>query len=34
VTLARDADPNAKRFIAFLVSDRGAAIMKTEGWVR
>jgi accessory colonization factor AcfC len=34
VTLARDADPNAKRFISFLVSDRGATIMKTEGWVR
>jgi len=34
VTLAQDADPNARRFIAFLVSDRGAAIMKTEGWVR
>jgi accessory colonization factor AcfC len=34
VTLSRDADPNAKRFIDFLVSDRGAAIMKTEGWVR
>jgi accessory colonization factor AcfC len=34
VTLAHDADPNAKRFISFLVSDRGAVIMKTEGWVR
>jgi accessory colonization factor AcfC len=34
VTLSHDADPSAKRFIDFLVSDRGAAIMKTEGWVR
>lgn len=34
VTLAQDADPNARRFVEFLVSDRGAAIMKTEGWVR
>jgi len=34
VTLAQDADPNAERFVDFLVSDRGAAIMKTEGWVR
>jgi accessory colonization factor AcfC len=34
VVLAPDADPQAKQFIDFLVSDRGAAIMKTEGWVR
>ena len=29
-----DADPEAKQFLDFLTSDRGAAIMKTEGWVR
>jgi len=34
VVLASDADPQARRFIDFLVSDRGAAIMKTEGWTR
>jgi accessory colonization factor AcfC len=34
VVLAPDADPAAKQFLAFLTSDRGAAIMKTEGWVR
>lgn len=34
VVLAHDADPQAKQFIDFLTSDRGAAIMKTEGWVR
>ena len=34
VVLARDADPQAKQFLDFLNSDRGAAIMKTEGWVR
>ncbi|RYE95798.1 MAG: accessory colonization factor, partial [Oxalobacteraceae bacterium] len=27
-------DPEAKRFLDFLTSDRGAEIMKTEGWVR
>jgi hypothetical protein len=32
--LAPDADPQARQFIDFLVSDRGAEIMKTEGWVR
>ena len=34
VVLAREADPEAKRFLDFLTSDRGAEIMKTEGWVR
>ncbi|MGH7981558.1 MAG: extracellular solute-binding protein [Candidatus Udaeobacter sp.] len=34
VVLAHDADPQAKQFLDFLTSDRGAAIMKTEGWVR
>lgn len=34
VVLAPDSDPQAKEFIEFLVSDRAAAIMKTEGWVR
>ena len=34
VVLAHDADPQAKEFLKFLTSDRGAAIMKTEGWVR
>lgn len=34
VALARDADPQAQKFIEFLVSERGAAIMRTEGWVR
>ena len=34
VVLAHDADPQAKEFLDFLTSDRGAAIMKTEGWVR
>jgi accessory colonization factor AcfC len=34
VVLAPDADPQARQFIDFLKSDRGAAIMKTEGWVR
>ncbi|WP_082725332.1 extracellular solute-binding protein [Burkholderia sp. RF4-BP95] len=34
VALAPDADPEARQFLDFLNSDRGAAIMKTEGWVR
>ncbi|MED5525106.1 MAG: extracellular solute-binding protein [Pseudomonadota bacterium] len=34
VVMADDADPSAKAFLAFLTSDRGAKIMKTEGWVR
>ncbi|NHL69208.1 solute-binding protein [Burkholderia ambifaria] len=34
VALAPDADPEATQFVDFLNSDRGAAIMKTEGWVR
>ena len=34
VVLAHDADPQAKQFLEFLTSERGAAIMKTEGWVR
>ena len=34
VVLAHDADPQAQQFLDFLNSDRGAAIMKTEGWVR
>jgi accessory colonization factor AcfC len=34
VVLAQDADPQAKQFLDFLVSTRGAEIMKTEGWVR
>ena len=34
LVLAPDADPEAKRFIEFLISARGADIMRTEGWVR
>ena len=34
VVLAHDADPQARQFLDFLTSERGAAIMKTEGWVR
>jgi accessory colonization factor AcfC len=34
VVLAADADPQAWKFVDFLVSDQGAEIMKTEGWVR
>jgi accessory colonization factor AcfC len=34
VVLAHDADPQAKKFLDFLTSDRGAAIMKTEGWLQ
>jgi accessory colonization factor AcfC len=34
VVLAPDADPEATQFLDFLSSDRGAAIMKTEGWIR
>ncbi|SRR5579859_1515448 len=34
VVLAHDADSEAKQFLDFLTSSRGAAIMKTEGWVR
>jgi hypothetical protein len=34
LVLAPDADPEAKQFIGFLMTDRGAAIMKTGGWVR
>lgn len=34
VVLAPDADPEARQFLDFLSSDRGAAIMNTEGWVR
>ena len=34
VVMASDADPQAKQFLDFLSSDRGATIMKSEGWVR
>jgi accessory colonization factor AcfC len=34
VALAPDADPGAQQFLDFLNSDRGAEIMKTEGWIR
>ena len=34
VVLAPDADPEARQFLDFLTSARGAEIMKTEGWVR
>ncbi len=34
VVPASDADPEAKHFLEFLSSDRGAEIMRTEGWVR
>lgn len=34
IVVAPDADPQARQFVDFLLSDRGAAIMKTEGWVR
>ena len=34
VVLSPDADPEAARFLAFLTTDKAAALMKTEGWVR
>ena len=34
VVLAADADPAAKRLLEYLSSAKGAAIMKTEGWIR
>jgi accessory colonization factor AcfC len=34
VALAPDANPEARKFLDFLNSERGATIMKTEGWVR
>lgn len=34
VVLAADADPEAKRFLEYLSSAKGAAIMKTEGWTK
>ena len=34
VSLSPDADNAAKEFLAFLKSDDGAELMKTEGWVR
>jgi accessory colonization factor AcfC len=34
VVLAPDADPEAKQFVDYPNSERGTAIMKTEGWVR
>ena len=34
LVVAPDADPQARQFIAFLTSARGADIMKTEGWIR
>ena len=34
VVLAPDADPEARRFLDFLEGARGAALMRTEGWVR
>ncbi|MFY1991992.1 extracellular solute-binding protein [Achromobacter xylosoxidans] len=34
IAIAPGADPDAKKFVDFLTSDKGAAIMKTEGWVR
>jgi accessory colonization factor AcfC len=34
VVLSPKADPEAQKFIDFLVSERGAEIMETEGWIR
>ena len=34
VVLAPDADPEARLFLNFLGSERGAEIMKSEGWLR
>ena len=34
VAVAPDTDPQARQFTDFLVSKRGAEIMKTEGWGR
>lgn len=34
VVLASNSDPEAQHFLKFLSSDRGAEIMRTEGWVR
>lgn len=34
VALSPDADPEAKEFLTFLVSDEAQKIMLTEGWVR
>ena len=34
VVVAPDADPASRRFLEFLSSGPGAAIMKTEGWIR
>ena len=34
LVLSPDADPAARRFVAFLTGDRAASIMKTEGWTR
>ena len=34
VVVSPDADPEARAFLDFLVSEEAQAIMKTEGWVR
>lgn len=34
VTIAPDADDDAKAFVAFLISEEGQKIMGREGWVR
>lgn len=34
VVLSPAADPEAKMFLDFLVTEEGQALMKTEGWVR
>jgi accessory colonization factor AcfC len=34
VALAPDADPQAKAFLDYLITEEAQAIMKTEGWIR
>lgn len=34
VALSSDADPEAKEFLDFLVTEEAQALMKTEGWIR
>ena len=34
VILSPKSDPEAKQFLDFLITDRAANLMKTEGWVR
>ncbi len=34
VSMAPDADPEARQFLDFLITEKAQALMKTEGWVR